>query len=268
MKNTFNLMTTVSKEKSKNEYELENFSDLEQRYASAESYIEKLSKGSIRSLIINGPPGVGKTYSVESYLKKYAHGKYKLVAGHMTALSLYGNLYHYREAGNVLVLDDIDSVLGKIEGVNILKAAMDTKPSRRINWESPSAMLNRLNLPTGFDFKGSVILISNIGFGSAAGKIGAHLDALKDRSFSLSIANGSRESLFKQVCFMVMKKDLLREFNLSMSQKGEILDYINENIGLLTKVSLRAAIKLAQLVKETPDNWRQMANNGLLDQFA
>ena len=67
---------------------------------------------------------------------------------------------------------------------------------------------------------------------------------------------------------MVMKKDLLREFNLSMSQKGEILDYINENIGLLTKVSLRAAIKLAQLVKETPDNWRQMANNGLLDQFA
>lgn len=60
----------------------------------------------------------------------------------------------------------------------------------------------------------------------------------------------------------------MREFSLSMSQKGEILDYINENIGLLTKVSLRAAIKLAQLVKETPDNWRQMANNGLLDQFA
>lgn len=268
MKSTMNFITATSTKASDISYEHENYKDLEQRYASAESYIEKMSKGSIRSLIINGPPGVGKTYSVEAYLKKYASGKYKLVAGHMTALSLYGNLYHYRDAGNVLVLDDIDSVLGKIEGVNILKAAMDTKPSRRINWESPSAMLSKLNLPTGFDFMGSVILISNIGFGSSAGKIGAHLDALKDRSFSLSIANGSRESLFKQVCFMVMKKDLLREFGLSKEQKFEILDYIESNMDLLTKVSLRAAIKLAQLVKEAPDNWRQMANNGLLDQFA
>ncbi|MBT8567386.1 ATP-binding protein [Polynucleobacter paneuropaeus] len=247
-------------------YIQEDFSDLEQRYASVESYIEKMSQGSLRSLIINGPPGVGKTFSVESYLKKHALGKYKLVAGHMTTLSLYGNLYHYRDAGSVLVLDDIDSVLSKIEGVNILKAAMDTKPCRRINWESPSGLLNKLNLPTAFDFKGSVILISNIGFGSAGGKIGAHLDALKDRSYSLTIANNSRESLFKQLRFMVMQKNLLGSFSLSAKQIQDILEYVESNMELLPKISLRVAIKLAQLVKESPDNWNQMANNGLLNQ--
>lgn len=127
-------------------------------------------------------------------------------------------------------------------------------------------MLNKLNVPTGFDFQGSVILISNVGFGSAGGKIGAHLDALKDRSFTLTIANNSRESLFKQLCFMVIKKNLLSSFSLSTGQIQDILMYVENNIESLPKISLRLAIKLAQLVKESPDNWYQMANNVLLDQ--
>ena len=244
----------------------DDYTELERCYASVETFIEKISQGSLRSLIINGPPGVGKTFSVESFLKKHASRKYKLIAGHMSTLSLYGNLYHYRDAGNVLVLDDIDSVLSKIEGVNILKAAMDTKPSRRINWESSSSLLNKLNLPTGFDFQGSVILISNVSFGGSGGKIGAHLEALKDRSFTLTIANNSRESLFKQLCFMVMKKNLLSSFSLSAKQIQDILMYVENNIESLPKISLRLAIKLAQLVQESPDNWHQMANTGLLNQ--
>jgi hypothetical protein len=34
----------------------------------------------------------------------------------------------------------------------------------------------------------------------------------------------------------------------------------------IPKISLRLAIKLAQLVKDSPDNWYQMANTGLLNQ--
>ena len=254
-------------EKSDNNfYANDDYSELERCYASVETFIEKISQGSLRSLIINGPPGVGKTFSVESYLKKHASRKYKMIAGHMSTLSLYGNLYHYREAGNVLVLDDIDSVLSKIEGVNILKAAMDTKPSRRIYWESSSSLLNKLNMPTGFDFQGSVILISNISFGKSGGKLGAHLEALKDRSYTLTIANNSSESLFKQLCFMVMKKDLLSSFLLSAKQTHDILKYVDDNMEFLPKISLRLAIKLAQLVKDSPDNWYQMANTGLLNQ--
>jgi len=265
--NLLSLMKVSSAEtRDTNCYADEDYSDLERCYSSVESFIEKISQGTLRSLIINGPPGVGKTFSVESFLKKHASKKYKLIAGHMSTLSLYGNLYHYRDAGNVLVLDDIDSVLSKIEGVNILKAAMDTKPSRRINWESPSGLLNKLNVPTGFDFQGSVILISNVSFGSSGGKIGAHLEALKDRSYTLTIANNSSESLFKQLCFMVLKKNLLSSFSLSASQIQDILNYVENNMEAIPKISLRLAIKLAQLVKESPNNWYQMANTGLLNQ--
>ena len=89
-------------------YEEQDFSTLETRYASVERFIEKICAGSIRSMIVSGPPGVGKTYSIEQFLRKYSTEKYKVVTGHMSMLSLYGNLYSLRNSKNVLVLDDID----------------------------------------------------------------------------------------------------------------------------------------------------------------
>lgn len=241
-----------------------DYSDLDARYASTESYIEKISKGLIRSLIINGPPGVGKTYSVDTYLKKYSSNNYTMIAGQMTPLSLYGHLYKNKDQGKVLVLDDIDNVFKKIEGVNILKAAMDTKKTRTISWSSSTNLLGALGIPSTFDFSGGVILISNIGFDTNQSKMGAHLNALKDRSFSISISDRSNENLFKQICYMVIKRDLLKEFDLTNIQKHELLDFIHENLEKMNTVSLRAAFKTAILMKVDPTNWRNMAVDGLI----
>lgn len=246
-------------------YQAMDFSVLEENYANVEKYIKGICRGEYRSMIVNGPPGVGKTYSVDAYLQQYAQeDTYKVVAGHMTPLSLYGNLYQYRHEGDVLVLDDIDSVFSKIEGINLLKAAMDTKPVRRINWESTSSAVVNLGLPSGFDFKGSVVLISNIGFSRKQSKLQEHLDALKDRSFSLRISNSTKEELYQQVCFMVINKDLLKDFGLTGKQQSSILDYVDSNLEKIHKVSLRLAMKLASLMKANPADWRSMADSGLL----
>ena len=184
----------------------------------------------------------------------------------MTPLSLYGNLYFHREANSVLVLDDIDSVFKKIEGVNLLKAAIDTSPARKISWESTTT-LRGVGIPDWFQFKGSVILISNIGFnGRTKSELSMHLNALKDRSFKIIVADSSKESCFKQVCFMVCKKDLLRAFNLSKGQQFALLHYIETNLEKLDKVSLRTAIKLAQLIAINADDWQSMADSGLLNE--
>ncbi len=134
-----------------NAYEADDYSDLDRRYASVESYIKELSQGRLHNLIINGPAGVGKTHAVETFLSQYAKGRYKVVKGHMTPLSLYGNLFFHRDPNSILVLDDIDSVFKKIEGVNLLKAAMDTSSVRRINWESSNA-LKGVRIPDNFEF--------------------------------------------------------------------------------------------------------------------
>ena len=261
-----NFGSVVMINKAGSRYENDDYSELQKRYGNVETYIKQIANGKIHNLIVNGPPGVGKTYSVENYLNKYAQGKYKVVKGHMTPLSLYGNLYFHREANSILVLDDIDSVFKKIEGVNLLKAAIDTSPVRKISWESASP-LKGTNIPDSFEFKGSVILISNIGFdGHTKSNLSAHLDALKDRSYKIVVADSSKESCFKQVCFMVCKKDLLRSFNLSKEQEFSLLEYIKTNLEKLDKVSLRTAVKLAQLIVINADDWQSMADSGLLNE--
>lgn len=246
-------------------YQARDFSVLEENYSNVEKFIQGICKGEFRSVIVNGPPGVGKSYSVEKYLQQSAEADtYKVAAGHMTPLSLYGNLYQYRNVGDVLVLDDIDSVFEKIEGVNLLKAAMDTKPIRRINWESTSTAIVNMGLPSHFEFKGSVVLISNIGFVRKKGKMQEHLEALKDRSYSLHISDNTKEDLYQQVCFMVIKKNLLREFEIDAAHQSKILDYIGTNLDKINKISLRLAMKLASLMKANPDGWKSMADSGLL----
>ena len=250
-----------------NYYESDDYSDLEKRYTSVDAFIKQIATGSIHNLIVNGPAGVGKTHSVESYLGQYAKGRYKVVKGHMTPLSLYGNLFFHRDPNNILVLDDIDSVFKKIEGVNLLKAAMDTGSVRRINWESTTA-LKGIGIPDSFEFKGKVILISNIGFSvTRKNSISAHLDALKDRSFNIVVADSTKESCFKQVCFMVLKKDMLISFGLKYEQRIELLDYLKSHITALEKISLRTAMKLAQLMVISPSGWRDMADSGLLNEL-
>ena len=65
---------------------------------------------------------------------------------------------------------------------------------------------------------------------------------------------------------MVCKKDLLRSFNLSKEQKFSLLEYIETNLEKLDKISLRTAVKLAQLIAINADDWQSMADSGLLNE--
>ena len=244
------------------------FAELQTRYTNIASFIKEMGQGKVRSLIVNGPPGVGKSYVVGEQLAKQNPRKHKIVSGHMTLLALYAALYAYKDKGSVLVLDDVDSVFTKVEGLNLLKAAMDTKAVRNIHWESSSAMLNQMGLPTSFQFNGAVILISNVGFGGATTKCMAHLNALKDRSYCIPVASGGEDSCFKQVAYMVVKRKMLASYNLTDREATMLLDYIAKNRNRLYTVSLRTMIKLVDIYKMNKRGWRVMADAGLLKAVA
>jgi hypothetical protein len=141
---------------------------------------------------------------------------------------------------------------------------MDTTKQRVINWESTTAMLNSLGLPTRFDFNGSVILITNVGFGGAVTKQLAHLNALKDRSFCIPVADGGSQSAYKQIAYMLYKHDILKDYNLTSEVKLELLEYINCNLDNLYTVSLRTIIKLAEVYRLNPTGWRDDADAAFL----
>jgi len=241
-----------------------DFIKLDKAYNSVSNYIKNIANGELRSLIVNGPPGVGKSAMVQKFLAQNKTSSQKIVSGHMTLMSLYHALYQHKEKGQVLVLDDVDSVFSKTEGLNILKAAMDTTKQRVINWESTTAMLNSLGLPTRFDFNGSVILITNVGFGGAVTKQLAHLNALKDRSFCIPVADGGSQSSYKQIAYMVYKHDILKDYNFTTEVKLELLEYINCNLDNLYTVSLRTIIKLAEVYRLNPTGWRDDADAAFL----
>jgi hypothetical protein len=242
----------------------EDFRILNERYNGVETYIKGMANGGIRSLIVNGPPGVGKTHSVKTYLDLYVPNNYIHINSHLSLMALYGKLYDFRDKGKVIVLDDVDTIFSKVEGLNLLKAAMDTTSVRQIHWDSPTHYLNTMGLPKNFEFNGSVILISNIGFGGGNGKLVAHLSALKDRSYCSHIAETGEDSLFKQVCFMVLERNLFSSLGIPEQHQMMLLEYIDENKKRLNTVSLRTVVKLSTIFTIDPKNWRTMANQGLL----
>ncbi len=63
---------------------------------------------------------------------------------------------------------------------------------------------------------------------------------------------------------MVLKRDLLSQFNFSEDQKTALLTYMENNISKMHTVSLRVAFKLAMLIQLDPINWKSLADDGLI----
>ena len=99
-------------------------SDLKERF----DILSLLTKGAvhknIRAMVVTGAPGVGKTYTVEQILE-HSEVPHEIVRGSLSALHLYMLAYQYRKPGNVIVLDDADSIFNDEDALNILKARVE-----------------------------------------------------------------------------------------------------------------------------------------------
>ncbi len=243
-----------------------DFERFDSLYDQPSTFIKNMAKDSnkFRALILQGPAGVGKTYSVEQALKKHAFGRYELINGMITNLSLYGTLYRSSKKGRILFLDDCDVFLKDITGGNLLKAAMDTKATREVHWESSTHMLKTLGIPCSFKFYGSVILNTNIGYDNKNKKFMERLSALHDRAYTITISDEDPERLFKQICYMVLVKDMLSIFKFTNKEKVLLLDWIDSNRKLIPRLSLRTIIKLSNIYSVDKKGWQDMAEQGLL----
>ena len=229
--------------------------------------------GDIRAMIVSGPPGVGKSYGVEQQMEKASlfdqltnsRTRYEVVKGAMTALGLYAVLYKYSDAKNVLVFDDCDSVFQDDLALNILKAALDSGKSRRICWNSDSSLLSREGIPNSFEFKGSCIFITNLKFENIKSKkLQDHLEALQSRChfLNLTIDNDRDKMLRIKQVDRDCEGGLFADYKFENGQDKEIFDFMEENAHKLREVSMRMALKIADLFKVTGVNdWRTLAES-------
>lgn len=239
-----------------------------ERFGILDEMTKAAINSSIRAMIVVGPPGVGKSYGVEKQIEKAGlfdkmsdkRIKYEIVKGSSTAIGLYATLYKYSDAGCVLVFDDCDSILLDDVSLNLLKSALDSGKRRRIFWTADSSLLKREGIPDQFDFKGSVIFITNLKFENLRSKkLQDHLDALQSRCHYLDLTLNTMRDKYLRIKQIAKTGQLFQDYDFDNTQEQIILDFMYENRGILREMSLRMAIKIADLVKSFPEKWQSVA---------
>jgi hypothetical protein len=245
------------------------------RFAILDEMAKATTNGGIRAMIVSGPPGVGKSFGVEQQLEKASMFdrlagktlKYEVIKGAMTALGLYATLFKHSDKNHVLVFDDCDSILMDDLSLNILKAALDSGKRRRIYWNSDSSMLRREGIPDAFDFNGSVIFITNIKFDHLKSKkLQDHLEALQSRCHFLDLTIDTERDKLLRIKQVHRDTDggLFRDYGFEFDEGDQVLQFMWDNKARLRELSMRMALKIADLVKVSPANWRALAESTVM----
>ena len=239
------------------------------RFEILDDMTRAVKAGKIRSMIVTGPPGVGKSFGVEKVLEKHdvfanvandqKLKKYEVVKGAMSALGLYAKLFAYSDPKNILVFDDCDSVLLDDLSLNILKAALDSGSKRMIHWNTDSRLLRQEGIPGSFEFKGGAIFITNIKFEHVRSKkLKDHLEALESRCHYLDLTiDTEREKLLR--IKQIVGDGMLDKYDMTVEEQADLLEFINVNKGKLRELSLRMVLKLADLRVSFPQRWQEVA---------
>ena len=237
------------------------------RFAILNEMTEAIAQDQIKGMIVSGPPGIGKSYGVETSLMKYStfddiagnKRKFEVVKGAMSAIGLYKKLYEHADRGHVVCFDDCDVILYDDLALNLLKAALDTGRKRTLQWGTESRFLHAEGVPNSFDFNAGIIFITNVKFDNVKSKkLRDHLEALQSRCHYLDLTIDSmrdRMLRIKQIC----REGLLSKYGMSKDTEDAVVEFIFANRNRLREVSLRMVLKIADLWKMAPDRYQQLA---------
>ncbi len=237
------------------------------RFEILDMMTKAVKAGTIRAMIVSGPPGVGKSYGVETVLSKddlfdtmaQRKPKYDIVKGAMSAIGLYKKLYNMSDEKSVVVFDDCDSILLDDISLNILKAALDTSKKRTIAWNTDSNLLRREGIPDTFEFKGAAIFITNIKFENVRSKkLQDHLMALESRCHYIDLKMDTQREKVLRIK-QIVNDGMLEPYKFTQDDTNTIVEFIIANKNTLRELSLRTVLKVADLYKSFPMAWEEMA---------
>lgn len=244
---------------------------LKDRFTTLKQMTQAVKNGGVRSMIVSGAPGIGKSYGVESVLEhdlllsKIAGRhtvNFEIVKGTVSGIGLYMKLWDYKDAGDVLVFDDCDAVLFDEETLDILKGALDSGQKRFISWNKSSPTLEKADIPNRFEFKGSVIFITNIKFEHVkSARLKVYLEALESRSHYIDLQIDTPREKILRIKQVVYETGMLDRHQLTPEQKAEIIDFVDQNKDKFRKLDLRIVLKIADLYRSFPNTWKSMSRS-------
>jgi hypothetical protein len=237
---------------------------INERFGFVSDMVTMLSNGHQASVIVSGPGGLGKSFTVMDALRKSGlqdvtlldeadvgssintAKTFRVIKGYSTPKGLYRILYENRNS--VIVFDDCDSVLKDPVSLNLLKGALDSYSRRVISWR---ADFKDEDLPNVFEFKGRVVFISNL-------PSHAMDQAVITRSMAVDLTMTNAQKVERMHHLLEFADDFLPEFE--MEHKVDAVLLIEKLADRVKELSLRTLIQVTNIRKANPNgNWRKLA---------
>ncbi|QZI90484.1 hypothetical protein MYOV003v1_p0160 [Vibrio phage 207E48.1] len=225
--------------------------------------------GRVRGLIVSGAPGIGKTHQFEKDLNRAKEeGEIEElvhIKGKVTPLFLYDTLYKHSSEGSVVLLDDCDNIFEDETSLNILKASTDSGDCRMVSYGSTCKYLEDNDIPAQFEFKGTVVFITNLNFVGMierGTRMAPHFGALLSRSHYLTLGVYTNTEILVRVQQVAAETPLLASRGIDEATTQEMVEWMWENVDNMREVSIRTLLKLADYAKM--DEWKEMAEIMLL----
>lgn len=222
-------------------------------------YVNMVINGLNTSVILCGAPGVGKTYNVKSLLKSkgYVEGTNCVtIKGKCSPRQLYIMLYTYQDKGQIMIIDDADSLVGPKapeDTINILKAALDSSADdegRLVSYNITGDIKDEDGnpMPKRFYYNGSIIVITNY-------QASALDTALKGRAFVQDI-HFDTEDVLNIIKKLMPKIDPMNLSGSSKQKAYEFLTKLSKEKGNDMEISIRTfgiCAKFYRAAEDDPD---------------
>ena len=230
-------------------------SDPKTAFKEMQLYVKMVIKGIQPAVILCGAPGIGKTFRVKQQLKAagYTMTADNTVKGKCTPRQLYLTLYNNKGKGDIVLVDDADSLVGPKapeDCINILKAALDSTADdegRLVSYKVSGELKDDEGepVPKSHYNKCGMIVITNYSVGQID-------TALRNRAFTQSLDFSTKDLL--EIIRGIMPN--IESNHLSMTSKAKAMNYLEKLVeeGKPIEVSCRSFITCARIYENAEDD--------------
>lgn len=230
-------------------------SDPKTAFKEMQMYVKMVIKGIQPAVILCGAPGIGKTFRVKQQLKAagYTMTADNTVKGKCTPRQLYLTLYNNKGKGDIVLVDDADSLVGPKapeDCINILKAALDSTADdegRLVSYKVSGELKDDEGqpVPKSHYNKCGMIVITNYSVGQID-------TALRNRAFTQSLNFSTKDLL--QIIREIMPN--IESNRLSMTSKAKAMNYLEKLVeeGKPIEVSCRSFITCARIYENSEED--------------
>lgn len=187
-----------------------------------QTFLRMFKARDLQLLVIEGSAGTGKTMAIKEVLKG---SKCLFQTSHSTPLALYNELHLHRN--EMVILEDLDSLLSSDRAVSMLKALCETTKVKTLNYLTTSQLLKA---PTSFETASSVLISCN-----KLQSKDKNVEALLSRGLYITFEPSRKELLAK----MEQILPLIDTVNLESSQRQKVLGFIKKNAPYASSLNLR-----------------------------